>query len=157
MFCLETKQYFLFGVPIKYPHHHWIGTHQGRDMAGAHGEKKNVLSSSVPVPSLTFRPLRDRKMISNTGYCNWNAWKGTVVLFKFLAYLLAHTKETWGNIENSFKQYFMDLGSKVNATNMTNHRTCTIYYSQHWVLKPWIKRPRWVYKPQPPWRTPVST
>ena len=125
MFCLETKQYFLFGVPIKYPHHHWIGTHQGRDMAGAWREEKCAVLFS-PSSISNFCPLRDRKMISNTGYCNWNAWKGTVVLFKFLAYLLAHTKETWGNIENSFKQYFMDLGSKVNATNMINHCTCTI-------------------------------
>ena len=34
---------------------------------------------------------------------------------------------------------------------------CYHLYSQHWVLKHWIQRPRWIQKPQPPRRTPVST
>ena len=42
-----------------------------------------------------------------------------------------------GDINDAAEPYLKDMVSVCEAT-------LTLYYSQHWVLKPWIKRPRWV-------------
>ena len=66
-----------------------------------------------------------------------------------LAFLITGSDESFGNAKDELSAQFQTRTQDVSIpsvvpTPTTVQDAVCYYYSQHWVLKPWIKRPRWV-------------